>query len=101
MPGKNAQRAAVGGQFLNIKERLAMPSKDLSGSEKGEIGEVFMVNCVELILFHQPLKVGKFHGDYAVRLQQDLHSRNKIVQIGHLRELVVAKEQICLLAGGH
>src|SRR5207248_8443725 len=40
MPDKNAQGAAVGGQLLDIKERQAMRSKDLFGSEKGEIGEV-------------------------------------------------------------
>src|SRR6267378_3598269 len=101
MSSKNAQGATMGGQLLHIKERQAMCSKDLLGCEKGEIGEVFMVNGVELIFFHQPLKMREFHGDYAMRFQQDLHSRNKIVQIGNLREYVVAKKQIRLLAGCH
>src|SRR6266404_8082339 len=99
MPSKNAQGAAVGGQFLDIKERQAMRSKDLFGCEKGEIGEVFMVNGVKLIFFHQPLKMRELHGDYPMRFQQDLHSCNKIVQFGDLREHVVAKEQIRLLTG--
>src|ERR1700730_2928191 len=98
MPSKNARGDAVGGQLLHIKECQAMCIKDLFGCEKGEIGKVFMVNGVKLIFFHQPLKMWEFHGDYPMRFQQDLHSRNKIVQIGNLREYVVAKEQIRLLA---
>src|SRR6266403_2463522 len=78
-----------------------MCSKDRFGCEKREIGEVFVIDGVELIFFHEPLKVRELHGDYAMRFEQNFHSRNKIVQIGDLREYVVAKEQIRLLTGCH
>src|SRR5260370_14926671 len=97
-PSKNAKRIAVSSQRLHIKERQAMCSKDLFGCQKREIGEVLMVNRVELVFFHQPLKMRELHGDFAMRFQQDLHSRDKIVQIEDLRKYAVAEEQIRLLA---
>ncbi len=41
----------------------------------------------------------EFHGDDPARLQQDCHSRDKIVQIGNLGKDIVAEEQVGLFAG--
>src|SRR5260370_3805192 len=75
-----------------------MGGKDIYGGEKGEVGEMLVINRVELIFFHQPLKMGELHSDHTIGFQQDFHSRDKIIQFGYLGKNVVAQEQISLLA---
>ena len=59
---------------------------------------MLVINRVELIFCHQSLQVRKLHGDHARRLQQDLHACNEIIQVRHLRQHIVPKQQIRLLA---
>ena len=59
-----------------------------------------MVDGVKLILLHEPLEMRKLHGNDASWFEQDFHSSNKIIEVRHLREDVVAEEQISSLAGG-
>src|SRR6266436_1408383 len=74
-----------------------MRAKDLFGREKGEVGEMLVINRIELIFLHQPLKMGELHSDHTIGFQQDFHSRDKIIQFGYLGKNVVAQEQISLL----
>src|SRR6266436_8101794 len=60
---------------------------------------MLVVYGVELILFHQPLEMRKFHGDDTARFQQNLHAGNKVVYIRHLSENVIAQKEIRLFSG--
>src|SRR5260370_4173292 len=99
MTHKDAQRATVRREFLHVEERQAMCSENLLDGEKRKIGEVFMVDGVKLILLHQSLEMRKFHGDDAVRLQKNLHTANKVINVRHLSENVIAQKQIRLFSG--
>jgi hypothetical protein len=53
-----------------------------------------MIDGIELILAYQLEEMRKLHGYHATGLQQDLHPGHKIVQIGHVRENVIADQKI-------
>ena len=57
---------------------------------------MFVINRIELVTFHQPIEVRKFHGDDAIRLEKNFHSSDKVIQVGHMRQHVVAEQQIRL-----
>ena len=61
---------------------------------------MFVINCVELNLFHQLNKVWKLHGDDAVGLEGDFHPGHEVVQVGNMGQHVVADDQICLFSLG-
>ena len=57
---------------------------------------MLVIDRVELVLLDQLQQVGEFHRDHATRLEQDLHSRNKVIDVGHVRKDVVSKQQVGL-----
>src|SRR6266403_963763 len=61
---------------------------------------MLVIDGVKLILLHEPLEMRKLHGNDASWFEQDFHSSNKIIEVRHLCEDVVAKEQSSFLAGG-
>jgi len=62
--------------------------------DEGEVREVFVIDRVELVLAHQPQQVGEFEGNHAVRFEQRAHATDKIVEIGHLGEHIVAGDEV-------
>src|ERR1700758_197056 len=85
----DSEGPAMGAQLLDIKECQAVASEDLLRGQEGEIAEVFVIDRIELILFHQPHQMRKLDGDDTTRPKQDLHSGDEVVQIGHLCKYVV------------
>src|ERR1039458_2181257 len=67
---------------------------DLDRADQGEIGEVLVVNRVELIEFNQTKQVRKLKCEDAFRLQQYLQAFHKVVEVGHLRQDVVAENEV-------
>src|SRR5258706_10954534 len=43
---------------------------------------------------HQAGQVGKFHGDHALRLEQNLHAFHEAVEVGNLSKDIIAQQQI-------
>ena len=100
MPAVYPKGAAVRGQFLDIEECQAVGRKDLFCRDEREIGEVLVVDRVELVLRHQAHQVGKLNGDDTLRFEEYLHAFHKIVDVRHLRQNIVADDQICLFPLG-
>ena len=48
---------------------------------------MLMIDCVELVLANQPLKMRKLQGDHSVRSQQMGHASRKVVEVRNLRQL--------------
>src|SRR5271154_818078 len=92
MTGVDAQRAAMRRNFIDIEERQTMGCEDLFSCRERKIGEVLVINGVELVLLYQAQEVGEFHGDKAVGLKQEFHAGNEVVDIRNLREHVIAEE---------
>ena len=59
-----------------------------------------MVDRIELIEFDQPKQVRKLKRENAVWLQQNLEAFHKIVQVGHLRQNIVAGDKVGVAAFG-
>ena len=53
-----------------------------------------MVDGVELVVRHQPQQVRELHRDHAVGLRAGSSARDEVVQVGHVREHVVAEQQV-------
>src|SRR5271170_318300 len=68
---KHAERTAMRFQFLYVEHLQPMRLHDLDRVYQGEIGEVLMVDCVELIEFDQTKQMREFKREDAFRLQQD------------------------------
>src|SRR6185295_17556640 len=74
VPGVDAQRAAMGGQFLDVEEGQAVGREDPPYGCKGKIRVVLVVDGVELILLDQTQEVGKLHGENAGWREQHLQA---------------------------
>src|SRR5262249_21829573 len=53
-----------------------------------------MVDRVELVLVDQSLEVWKLDGDDAARFEEKRDAANEVVEVGHLRQDVVADDEI-------
>jgi hypothetical protein len=62
---------------------------------------VLVVDRVELVLVHELEQVGELHRDHAARLEQELHAADEIIDVRHVRQHVVAEQEIrpALLGG--
>src|ERR1700740_613188 len=77
-----------------------MTQRKLMDAYEGEIGEMLVVNGIELIVVDQPLQVRKFQRDNALWRQEVRESSGEIVQVGYLSENVIADDKICSTALG-
>src|SRR3972149_8567153 len=75
-----------------------MSVKNFFNSYEREVGEMLMINSIELALLHEAHQVGKLHGDHAVRLKKNFHPLNKIIQLRHMGEHIITDYQIGLHA---
>ncbi len=55
---------------------------------------MLVINRVELPLLHQLHQVGKLHRHQPRRLEEDPDAADEVVQIGHVRQDVVADQQV-------
>src|SRR5262245_41058181 len=55
---------------------------------------MLVIDSIELVLGNEPLKMRELERDYTVRSQQVRHSRGEIIEIGHLRQHVVADDKV-------
>ena len=97
----DAQRAAMGRQLLHIDQlEIVTRRQPLDGDER-EVREMLVIDGVELVLSDQPLEVRELQGDHALRLEQARHPAHEVVEVGHLRQHVVADDEIGALALRH
>ena len=68
--------------------------------DEREIREMLVIDRVELVFLHQPQQVRELHRDHAAGLEQQAHAAHEVVQVGHVREHVVAGNQVRLAARG-
>ncbi len=90
----DAQRAAVGGELLDVEQAQAVGLEDAGDGEEGEVGEVLVVDRVPLVVGHEAHQVRELHRDDAAGLEQDLHAGDEVVEVGHVGEHVVAEQQV-------
>src|SRR5690606_7703672 len=65
----------------------------LDGKE-GKVAEVLVIDRIELIEPHQLIQMRELHRNHAVRREQDTQPLDEVVQIGHVREHIVAYHQV-------
>src|SRR5690348_75037 len=94
----DAQGAAMRAQFVDIDQSKAVPCRKFLNCDQGKIGKVFVVDRIELIFSDKVQDVGKLECDQSFGLEQALHARNEIVQVGDLGQHVVADNQVRPLA---
>ena len=72
----------------------AVPGRQALDRDQREVGEVLVVDRVELVLRHQPLEMRELQRDHALRREQPGHAGDEVVEVGDLRQDVVADDQI-------
>ena len=73
-----------------------MGGKHVFDRDEREIREMFMVDGVEFVLRNQLHQMRELHRDGSLGLKQNFQTFDKIVQIGNMREHVIAHDQIRL-----
>ena len=97
----DAQRPAMGRQFLDVEDFHAVqPCSDLHRKQR-KIREVLVVDRVELVLRDQGRNMRKLQRHDALGLEDMLHAAQEIVDIGDLCQHVVGDDEVCLLADCH
>ena len=84
------------GQELHVEEHDAVPAEEPLHRMQREVGKVLVIDRVELVLADQLQDVGEFQGDHPIGLEQELHPRREIIQLGHLGQDVVADQEVGL-----
>ena len=67
-----------------------MSGKDFLDGDKAKIGKMFMIDRVELVASHQTHQMREFQRQHTMRFEEKLQPADKIVQIGHLGQHVIA-----------
>src|SRR5262249_16963020 len=81
---------------LDVEQHQAVVSEDPLHRREREIRKVLVIDGVELILVHQLEQMRKLHRDDAARSQQTAHPGDEIVDVGNVREDVVAEQKVRL-----
>ena len=87
-------------KLLNVDQLQAVQGCQTLDRDQREVGEVLVIDRVELVLRHQSLEMRELQGDDAFRLEQAGHARDEVVEVGHLSQHVVADDQIRAFAFG-
>jgi hypothetical protein len=88
----------MGGQLLHVEQHETVRREDALGGGERQVGEMLVIDGVELLFGHEPQQVREFHRDHAARLESDLHAGDEIVDVGNVGEHVVAQQEIGLPA---
>src|SRR5215813_4036255 len=81
-------------QFFHLEDNKLMDGKNLLYRNKRKIGEVFVINCIKLVLLHEAHKVREFHCYDSLRFQNYFQAFDKVVQGGDMSQHVIAYEEI-------
>src|SRR5437016_6204327 len=79
-----------------MKNRKAMALEQRLQRRQTEVKNVLMINGIELAVFDEIRRVGKFQDDTAMRLEQSAKSANEIIGIRRVGKDIVAEDQIRL-----
>ena len=96
----DAQRAAVGGELLDVDQLEPVAAGQALDRDQREVREVLVVDGVELVLGDQPREMRELERDHALGREQARHAGDEVVEVGHLGEHVVADDQVGLPALG-
>ena len=86
----------MGRQLLDVEQGEPMPGEDTPGRPEREVGEVLVVDGVELVALHQPDQVGELDGHHPARLEQAGDPGHEAVEVRHLGQDVVGHHQVGL-----
>ena len=101
MAGKDPQRAAMGGQFLNPVEFQSVRSKNGLDRVEREIGKMFMIARIKLAIFHHFQQMRKHDRYRAAFAQQYLEAGDKIVDVGNMGHDIIGRDEIRHIAVCH
>src|SRR5262245_2450565 len=94
MANEKPQRSTMGRNLLRIEHPQTVPREDLLNREQRQIGEMLVIDRIELQSADQVEHVRKLDGEYAFVTQENLHARDKIVDVGYVREHVLGRQQV-------
>ena len=70
--------------------------EDLFNRVQRKVGKMFVVDRVELAKFDQLHQVREFQRNGSAGLQRKLQSASKVIDVGHVRVHVIARDQVGL-----
>ncbi len=92
----DTQRPAMGWQFLHVDDLEVMAVRHIPDRQQREIREMLVIDCVELVLLDQIGEMRKLQRNHAFRLQQQMQTTHKVIEIRNLRQNVVADQEVGL-----
>ena len=98
--GINPKTAAVGGKFLHIPNLEPGVLENPRHRLEREVGEMLVVDGIELILGDQTQEVRKLQRDGAARLESGFQASGEIVDVRHMGEDIVTDDQVGLATVG-
>ena len=84
----------MGRQLLHVEQPQAMSGEDLLDHEQREIGEMLVVDRVELGILDQPRQMRELHRQDTVLRQQMREAGDEIVEIGNMGQHIVAEQKV-------
>ena len=88
------------GKFLNIEKRQSMMSKHHIDREERQIGKVFVIDGIKLVLGDEALKVRELEGDDTAGFEGDLEATDEVIDVRHVGHDIATEEQVRGLAIG-
>ena len=92
------ERPAVRGQLVDVEHLETVGGEHVPGGEEGEVGEVLVIDRVELVPLHQAHQMRELDRDHTLGSKDPLHAGGEVVQVGYVGEDVVRDEQVGLVA---
>ena len=90
----------MGGQLLDIDHGKAVTVEDPDERAQREIGEMLVIDGVELVLGQESQEMRHLDREQAIRIEELREPGNEVVDVGDLGEGVVAGDQRCPPACG-
>ncbi len=84
----------MGRKLLDVDERQSLGSEDRADRVQREVREVLVVDRVVLEVLEQGGEVGEFERRRPVGGEKRSDAAGEVVDVGHLREDVVAKHEV-------
>ncbi len=83
-------------QFLHIKYAQIVQLENVEHSKQRKIGEVLVIDRVEMVELDKLVQVRKLHRDYTSIPQEYFQATDEIHQVRHMRQDVVSDDQVRL-----
>ncbi len=91
----------MGRQLLHIDHLEVVSVCHIADGQQGEIGEVFVIDRIELIVFNQIGEMRKLKGDDPFRLEQQLHPAHKVIEVGNRARTLLPMIRSAFSIGTH